>query len=158
MHHQKACIKTCIKHRSDLSSLCLLKKKSLLSLSAKCYLFQLQMYTSVLCILMGTLEGADTTSNNFKTSTGSVNIPSEAASIATEEGTKIHSNSKIIQDIHSIRGRICGLRGFCLCLIPTDFHLQLHTQPSFCPKYMVLYWLSKGHYHTVKRVHSPSLT
>lgn len=64
------------KPRSDLSSLCLSKKTSLLSLSfsAKCYLFKLQMYTSVLCMLLGALESANTSSNDSQTNTGSAEL------------------------------------------------------------------------------------
>lgn len=49
---------------------------------------------------MGTIESADTSSNDFRTNTASAGIPSQAASIGIDKGPKIHSNSKIIEHIH----------------------------------------------------------
>ena len=58
------------------------------------------MYTSVLCILMGALESATTSSNDFWTNTGGSGIPFQTAWTGIAKGTKIHSNSKITESIH----------------------------------------------------------
>lgn len=72
---------------------------------------------------MGTLESAQ----GFWTNTGSVGIPPHAASLGTDDGTKIHCNSKIIELIHGVggKGRIFGLGVFCGCLGLIFFFLKV---------------------------------
>lgn len=87
------------------------------SLSAKCYLFKLQMCTSVLCTLMGAPERAATSFNGFRTNAGTVGIPPQAPPTDVHKGTEIHSNRKFIVHIHytGSGGRIFCLGGLCCC-------------------------------------------